>query len=236
MLAILSILQALSVRNLSQTVEARFEAMKSLKRQNNLRLAAGVAFDFAVTTAVLRGAILPDLVSWNWTELSHLLPAGVAILVVSIVNAQLSADAKARLVFMKWTSPLPGSRAFSHYLTTDPRIDASTLKRKYGVLPTDPSDQNVLWYKLYRSVSNDGAVAEAHQQYLLTRDFAAVTPLLAVLLLPLIAAYTRSVTRFSFLFVFLAIQFLLAQRAARINAERLICTVLAINSAEAHTK
>ena len=77
---------------------------------------------------------------------------------------------------------LPGSETFTRYASADPRIDMAALKRNVGVPPGDPAEQNAKWYKLYRRVSRDPAVVEAHKLYLLYRDMAAIS----IMLVPLV--------------------------------------------------
>jgi hypothetical protein len=55
--------------------------------------------------------------------------------ILAIVLAGVLNDAgKARLVFWHWHNPLPGCRAFTQLITTDPRIDVPALKAKLGEL------------------------------------------------------------------------------------------------------
>src|SRR5712671_5918274 len=56
-----------------------------------------------------------------------------------IVNGLLSAETKARLVFLRMKDALPGHRAFSKYAASDPRVDISNLKKICGnKFPDDP--------------------------------------------------------------------------------------------------
>src|SRR5229473_6305563 len=58
---------------------------------------------------------------------AQLLPVGLATVVTTVANGLLSADMKARLVFLRWHHALPGNRAFSRYAHSDPRIDQAKL-------------------------------------------------------------------------------------------------------------
>ena len=71
----------------------------------------------------------------------------------SVVGTLYAAtDAKARIVFLRWQNPLPGSCAFTRYAAADPRINlVGVLEQAHGPLPTDLGQQNALWYKLYKS-------------------------------------------------------------------------------------
>src|SRR5437870_5022806 len=78
----------------------------------------------------------------NWVDLfrnsSSALPAGIGLILTGILNAQLSADMKSRIIFMRWSNPLPGCEAFSRHAKQDQRIDIAALQRLCGRLPEDP--------------------------------------------------------------------------------------------------
>jgi hypothetical protein len=141
------------------------EAMdKSLKDSNKLALylmmAANLAFFYAV---VQTNAIMTD----NWLtlirNLAGTLPAGLGLILTGIINAQLSSEAKSRIVFIRWTNSLPGCEAFTRHAKADPRVDVSSIERSYGPLPTDPREQNALWYRLYKSVEAEPSVRQVHR-------------------------------------------------------------------------
>lgn len=98
-----------------------------------------------------------------------------------VLNGLLGDLAKARLVFWRWQNPLPGCRAFSELMGTDPRIDAAALRAKHGKLPHEPKTQNTLWYQLYKKHTESVTVIEAHRAYLLTRDMTALSAVFVVL-------------------------------------------------------
>jgi len=92
----------------------------------------------------------------------------VGIALTGVLNAQLSAEAKARIVFLRWRDPLPGSEAFTKHALSDPRIDMAALKATLGPLPVAPREQNALWYKLYKTVGSEPAVSQVHRAFLFT--------------------------------------------------------------------
>lgn len=108
------------------------------------------------------------------TGAANLLPVGVALVVTSILNGLLDANMKARLVFLRWRHALPGHRAFSKYALTDPRIDTGRLRKAMGSkLPDTPDDENRAWYRLYKEMEKEPAVANIHREFLFARDYAA---------------------------------------------------------------
>lgn len=207
--------------------------MATLKSRNKLGLATALGANFALYFVLLRGSALLTAVSERKLhDIRGVLTAGGGILLTGLLNAQLSSTAKARLVFWRWRNPLPGSRAFSDIITTDPRIDAETLRKRYGPFPSDPVAQNKFWYKLYLTVQDRPPVADAHEEFLFARDYAGLIAIASVLLIPLAAVSLTSLAKGLALTAVLVVQYLAATRAARVHANRLVCTVLAIVSGD----
>jgi hypothetical protein len=203
----------------------------SLKSVNKFALVGVVTTNLGLFLGILnwKGPGLAD-----WAAISggilRSLPAGLGVILIGIINAQLTADTKARIVFARWHNPLPGSRAFSHYLTRDPRIDVPRLSERFGPFPTDPKEQNAKWYGLYKSVENDPAVAQVHREYLFSRDYTCLAVLMFVVLTPLafvMFPFLRLAAAYAFV---LLVQFLLVSRAARHHGSRFVTTVLAIKA------
>ncbi|VIO70544.1 hypothetical protein CI1B_31980 [Bradyrhizobium ivorense] len=205
------------------TAAARSQVLKAGNIKWLVMLAmldAGVIFLF-----VAPGLVQADTFTALRASLAPVLPVAVLIL-----NGLISHETKARLVYWKLTNPLPGSEAFTRHAPADARIDMAALKRNVGVLPTDPADQNAKWYKLYRRVSGDPAVVEAHRLYLLYRDMAAIS----IMLVPLVPAALfhagssgMACAAASALF---AVQYLLCAISARHSGIRLVTNVLAIHA------
>jgi hypothetical protein len=206
--------------------------VSSLKKQNRIYLTVVLMANLAVFSAVVHGESLwKALRGESFELLKDLIPVGVAALVASLLNSQIPAEGKARIIFFRWVNPLPGCRAFSELATADPRIDMAALRTRSGPLPSDPIQQNALWYKLYRAVESEPSVRDAHQNFLFARDYAILSLLLLVALTPFAAVYApASRPAVAFAAVLLA-QFGLAARAARTHGQRLVCNVLAIQSA-----
>jgi len=88
---------------------------------------------------------------------------------------------KARLVFWKWKYPLPGHRAFSKLALHDSRINLNVLERKLTTVPTDPMDQNRVWFAIYKNFKELPTVKEAHRSFLLARDLTSISFIFAFL-------------------------------------------------------
>lgn len=205
---------------------------KSLKDQNRwpllLVILVNVAiFYVAVKTGAIAVAGIDQLIK-GWKEL---LPSGAVFVLTSVLNELLTTNTKARIVFLRWNDPLPGSRAFTVYAKRDPRVDIASLTRQFGTLPTAPREQNALWYKMYKSIGADPAVEEIHRNFLFTRDYAVASLLLLLVLGTLGFWMISSLTTAGVYCLILLLQYILAGQAARNHGIRFVTTVLAIKSA-----
>jgi len=205
---------------------------KSLKDQNRWHLWLLIAVNSAAFYAALNfsefeSSGLRALIN----SATQLLPVGLAAVVTTIANGLLSADMKARLVFLRWHHALPGNRAFSRYAQRDPRIDQVRLAQLVDVksLPT-PEAENAAWYRLYKEAHNDPSVQQVHREFLLLRDYAG----LAVLFLigfGAVALFTVEPARVLVVYcLLLAAQFVIARHAAATYGIRFMTTVLAIKA------
>lgn len=149
-----------------------------------------------------------------------------------ILNGVLGDLGKARLVFWRWENPLPGCRAFSVILGSDPRIDGARLRSKLGRFPSKPREQNATWYHLYKEHADKQIIWEAHLAYLLTRDMAAMSAAFAVIFSTgtfVAAVGWKLATLYS---LALAIQYAVIATSARNYGNRFVANVLA---EESHT-
>ena len=152
------------------------------------------------------------------------------VVVLLIVNV-LPHDVKSMLVYWKPLGVLPGCEAFTRYGPRDPRIDMAALKKNVGALPTESTEQNSKWYKLYKQVLNEPEVQEAHKLFLMYRDMAMLSlPLVALVPLSLNVAGISDST-FALAAGLFVVQYLVTALSARWSGIRFVCNVLAIHSA-----
>jgi hypothetical protein len=201
---------------------------RSQKDLNRLPLWSALAANLVVYYGLVRGIDVSTLATSEAIKhISVLLPGGFAIALCGILNAQLTSIAKARIVFLKWNDPLPGSEAFSRHAPEDPRIDMASVEEEFGPLPTEPRAQNVLWYRLYQQVRDVPAVSQISKNWLFARDYACVIALLTPILGVIGILQMPSIRNYMMMAAFLLIQFPLASQAARNNARRLVATAIA---------
>lgn len=174
----------------------------------------------------------PDLLIGNWrsalTDWTSALPSSLGLIAIGALNGQIDHLGKARIVFLKWKDPLPASQAFSVLMATDSRIDVKRLTAKHGPFPSEPTEQNAAWYKLYRTVAGRLEVSHIHRDYLLNRDIA-VLALMLLIVVPGISIFFSSKTA-AILALIYSLEFLVFRRAAAVYGRRFVTTVLAIKS------
>ena len=147
-----------------------------------------------------------------------------------VLDGLISADTKARLVYWRYHNPLPGSFAFSRYLKTDSRIELNYLSQRWGEFPTNPIEQNRLWYRIYKNIENEIRVREAHRASLYSRDLTSQSALFLVCFG--IAAFISDTpwNAITWYLLVLAVQYLALMVAARTYGIRFVQTVLVIAS------
>ncbi|HOO49958.1 MAG TPA: hypothetical protein PLK94_01570 [Alphaproteobacteria bacterium] len=205
--------------------------MKSLKSTYRRDLALFTAINFVVFWVIILSPV--DLNTWQDVYKTVTLKDGVFLSlspIATIILGLFSATAKARLVYWHYNYPLPGSRAFTVHMKTDHRIDPKTLEKKWGPLPTNPEDQNRLWYRIYKDVERDIRVQESHRDWLFSRDLAAYSVFFLIVFVPS-AVGSNANWRVTLIYVIITIvQYLILIIAARTYGNRFVCNVLAIES------
>lgn len=201
-------------------------SLKSLNMKWLVLLAAAdVLFVLLFVTPDLLNGIALTQIGIGRVLITTVMP----VLVLLIVNV-LPHDLKSMLVYWKPRGVLPGCEAFTKYGPRDPRIDMTALKKNVGALPTESTEQNSKWYKLYKLVPNEPEVQEAHKLFLMYRDMAVLSLPLVVLVplsLNVAGASNSTLALAAGLFVF---QYLLTALSARWSGIRFVCNVLAIHS------
>lgn len=182
----------------------------------------------------LKGFFAPNLFYLITNELSN--PKSIFIIlspvVVLVFNGFLSNKIKEILVFWKLKNRLPGCRAFTELVLVDQRIDITTLNRKIGELPKDPTEQNRKWYNLYRSIEDNNIVIGSHRDFLFTRDLCAISFLFMLFFIPIAYFYWENINTKIYYIGYLFLQYISTAIAAKNYGNRFVCNVLAIVSQE----
>ena len=173
---------------------------------------------------------LPRALEWFDAHSEVIGVMGLGVVLMTVISNLVSPSFKALLVFWRWPNPLPGHRAFSHYLRRDPRIDPERLRDQIGAFPEDPREQNNRWYAIYRKHRDEPSVAGAHKDFLLTRDLTWLSVVFLLSLGSLAISVGESPTQRFYYPACLLVQFLLTAVAARRNGIRFVLNVLAIEA------
>jgi hypothetical protein len=202
---------------------------KSIKDQNRWQLWFAIAANVIAFYVLMQwDEITASGIKALISRAGNIFPVGLAIVVTTVVNGLLSPEAKARIVFLRWTHALPGHRAFSKFALKDSRIDLTRLKKACGnKFPDDAAEQNSTWYRLYKSVEKMPSVEHVQRDFLLMRDYATFAAL-CIFVFGVAAFVEVGSRQASLLYVVgLLIQFLLVRQAAANYGNRFVTTVMA---------
>lgn len=155
----------------------------------------------------------------------------IIIPIITIVaNGILTSNVKSSLVFWKIKNSLPGCRVFSNLALDDSRINLNKIVEKYGQIPLEPSEQNKLWYEIYKKHQENIIIKEAHKNYLLTRDLSGLAfILLFIIVLSLLFIELSLKIKLTYS-LFLLLQYMIISICARNYGNRFVCNVLAEDS------
>lgn len=207
---------------------------KSLKEQNRWQLWIIIAANTLLLYAVVQtDAFGLDSFRSVLSDPEKLVPMGLAVVIATVLNGVLSADAKERLVFLRWKNALPGHRAFSRYAKSDPRIDLVALRKTLGAeFPVNPVEQNRVWYRIFKTVEEEPAVSQVHRDFLLLRDYTGLS-VLFIIFYGAVGLYTIASAKTLVLYLLaLIIQYFVVRQAASQYGVRMVKTVLAQKAAK----
>ena len=202
----------------------------ALKDINRPLLVFVVMVNASIYLAVLHKGFSID----NWSEtliyIQEITPVLLVSIFTGIFNAQINDNDKARLVFWRWSHPLPGNRAFTEYAHKDARIDLEVLKKHQDPLPTEPGKQNSLWYKWCEECQSELRINQVHREYLFTRDYTGISFMFILTLGPLATWQMESIKFAGLYTIFLLAQYLFVRRAACTHGIQFVKSVLAYKS------
>jgi hypothetical protein len=199
----------------------------NLKAKNTPQLWILLSANILIILAVVFHAEFRDLQKdFDILFIFKSLGASIAPLILFLLNGFVSSHQKAILVFWKLKDPLPGSEAFSKLSRQDTRIDRKKLKQLYGILPKKPSEQNKLWYKIYKKHVSNLIISESHRAFLLARDLTSMCFLFVLFLGIPVLIIIESPTNISY-FIYLILQYFLVVIGAKNRGRRFVTNVLA---------
>lgn len=206
---------------------------KSLKDENKASFYGVIVANLAVFYFVLQQDPVPkENFIFRLFDISSVVPLSAGVALTIVINALVPSSIKASIIFFKGKNALPGCRAFSYYAPRDSRIDISSLKEKYGALPSDPSEQNSLWYTIYRKWQEDQALRQTHKTFLFLRDYAIVSIIILLVLGATLLVFSPATIVRLLVVLGFVIQAVITLVAAHVQGVRLVTTVLSIESAK----
>jgi hypothetical protein len=207
----------------------RTNGERSLKSLNMKWLVLLVVADVLAVLFFIAPELVKDA-SLTQAAIGRVLTTTMMPVVVLLIVNVMPHNVKSALVYWKPLGMLPGTEAFTKYGPADPRIDMAALKKNVGTLPTDATEQNSKWYKLYKQVANEPEVAEAHKLFLMYRDMA-VMSLALVVLVPVVLLIVDAESPAPWLAAgMFVLQYLVTALSARWSGIRFVCNVLAVHS------
>lgn len=210
-------------------------ATKTLKEQNAWLIRTAMVVHMAAFAWVV-AAPSPGT-RWTVTTIAGKIEAaavpgsaslGLIAITSLLLLGLLPSGVRDSLVHLRWRDPLPGCRAFSKVGPAANHVDMDAITRKFGPLPTEPSKQNQLFYRIYQDHRDAVGVLDAHRRYLAARDIGTITGLLVLPLAVLAFVTTRDVGRSLTYGATLFFAYLLCAVAAKNYGRRMIEHVLAL--------
>ncbi|NJL38479.1 MAG: hypothetical protein HC840_06020 [Leptolyngbyaceae cyanobacterium RM2_2_4] len=202
---------------------------KTLKQQNSLQIGAYVVINVLVFWGLANGIGINFQSSNSLPE--QLFTSALWSIIIgtltTILSGQMNQDFKYFLIFWRLKDRLPACRAFSYFMNQDPRIDPKAIEAKLTTIPTDPTEQNRTWYKIYKRHQDKNSVIDAHKNFLLTREVTGLSFLFLITLGSASFFFFPSWKLSIFYLIGLLVLFLLASQAGRNYGARFVTNVLA---------
>lgn len=210
---------------------------KNFKNENSGTIWKIIAFDFTILSLILAAPSVNTLIATislkaflESSLLKVLLSSILGSILVKILTDILTPQIKHVIIFWRLKDTLPGHRVFSEMVNKDPRIDKENLEMRLVEFPTNPIDQNRLWYKIYQKYRNDELILDSHSKFLFFRDSCVLT--IFVFIVSTTICILLKVALFQFLLVitYQILQLLILMIAGRNTGNRFVQNVLCLES------
>lgn len=104
------------------------------------------------------------------------------------------------------------------------------LEKILGLLPTLPSEQNRVWYKIYQKHKNDEQIVDSHLKFLFFRDSSILTIFILIGFIILCITFKATLFQWILSISFITIQLIIFIISARNNGIRFVQNVLCLES------
>lgn len=152
---------------------------------------------------------------------------GIAVLAALALSLKAPQRWKDVIVFWRIRDAFPGRRAFSELVQNDYRYRPEELEQRIGPFPSDPRAQLSCWEEIYAKHAHMPIVRQMLGQYLLCYEIAAISLLMIVSMLVLVAIRWFSQDLVLMAPLFLLGQYIMFVIAARLMGDNLVQVVLA---------
>jgi hypothetical protein len=213
---------------------------KSLNEQNWPGLLAITALNLVVFAVVL--GTDPAPFSKLTTSWAFLLPSGVGLAMIRVINGLVDPRTKHRLVFWRWwrpartwRHPLPACEAYSVYAQDDDRFDIADCPELVisAAEMANPKMQNDRWYEdVYYTTQDKPAVQQASRNFLFTCDYTAISFVMLIALGPAGYFILTSSSSWKAYVGGLIVQYFLVRLAARHYGIEIVTNAFAARIAE----
>lgn len=212
---------------------------KSLKEQNAWLIRAamiahivGFAWITLEPAKIVKGSLSDFLLTLEAVTVPGSMSLGLIVIASLVLLGLIPPNWRDRIIHLRWHNPLPGCRAFTSIGPAASHVDMNCLSARLGQLPSDPAEQNKLFYKIYKPLRDDVGVCDPHRRYLAARDIGTITALLVVPLSLLAFVATENAGRSLVYGVALLVTYLFCAMAAKNYSLRMAQHVLALSAAQ----
>jgi len=202
--------------------------MNSIKKKNLKWLAVFLFINYILFGFVFNLNWSLSNQQWNLESLKvlgnpyYLIFIYILVIILSYI---IPVNLKNIVIFWRIKNPLPGCRVFTELAPKDPRVNLHELISKYGELPINHREQNLLWYKIFKSKKNEIVIYDSHRFWLLFRDMTSMS--LILLIVVIVLSLINDHFKFNLYYlIFILIQFISLSICARNSAYRFACNVL----------
>ncbi|MCT9561645.1 hypothetical protein Q5X39_03955 [Acinetobacter baumannii] len=210
---------------------------EKLQKDNITNIWKTICLDFLVLNIILSSLNFENFINLFFSKnmldnsLFKLLTSFImGILIVKLLLNIIPAEIKHNIIFGRLKNSLPGHRAFSDYIYKDSRIDIDNLKKNLGIFPSEPNEQNRIWYKIYQKHKNDEQIVESHVRFLFFRDCSILTIFILFGFIFLCIFFRANIFQWITSISFIIIQLTILIISARNNGIRFVQNVLCIES------
>lgn len=203
----------------------------SYKAQNKINLLFVCFFNisfFLIVTEIQINFRFTDSLKSLWSDLPEkfvdLSPFYAVLLMMTVISGMFSRNLKECLVF--WSEGRPGERAFSHFMLKDSTINVKVLSQYFHPLPTEPFEQNALWYSWLHEFDMEPRIRQVYKSYLFAREWTLFAAFILITSTPIVILLSIPLKNILLCLTILIGQYFIIRFVARVQGEQLVKSVM----------